>query len=44
LLAAGYAGDFDLEVVGPRIEVEGYGSAIIRSVEAMTAMLDKLNA
>ena len=44
LLAAGYKGDFDLEVVGPRIEEEGYGPAIVRSVEAMTAMLAKLNA
>jgi sugar phosphate isomerase/epimerase len=44
LLAAGYKGDFDLEIVGPRIEDEGYGPAIIRSVDAMTTMLDKLNA
>jgi sugar phosphate isomerase/epimerase len=44
LLAAGYKGDFDLEVVGPRIEDEGYGPAIIRSVDAMTTILDKVNA
>jgi sugar phosphate isomerase/epimerase len=44
LVAAGYKGDFDLEVVGPRIEEEGYGAAIIRSVEAMTAILEKVNA
>jgi sugar phosphate isomerase/epimerase len=44
LLAAGYTGDFDLEIVGPRIEEEGYGAAIVRSVDAMTTMLDKLNA
>ena len=44
LLAAGYAGAFDLEVVGPRIEEEGYGSAILRSVEAISTTLEKLNA
>jgi sugar phosphate isomerase/epimerase len=44
LLATGYEGDFDLEVVGPRIEEEGYGPAIIRSVAAMTDLLSKLNA
>jgi hypothetical protein len=31
-------------VVGPRIEEEGYPSAILRSVDAMTTMLEKLKA
>jgi sugar phosphate isomerase/epimerase len=39
LLGAGYAGVFELEVVGPRIEAEGYASAIPRAVNAMEAML-----
>jgi sugar phosphate isomerase/epimerase len=40
LLAAGYAGCFDLELIGPRIEEEGYASAAVRSVERLAAMLD----
>ena len=42
LLAAGYDGAFDLELIGPRIEAEGYASAIRRSVSALDAMLDRL--
>lgn len=44
LLDAGYTGDLDLEVVGPRIEDEGYASAICRSVEALSRLLDDLGA
>jgi sugar phosphate isomerase/epimerase len=40
LLDAGYAGAFDLELIGPAIESEGYDSAIPRSVRALTAILD----
>jgi sugar phosphate isomerase/epimerase len=40
LLAAGYDGAFDLEMVGPRIEAEGYRTAIVRGV----AYLDQLLA
>ena len=43
-LAAGYAGDFELELVGPRIDAEGYASAISRSVERLSALLDDLGA
>lgn len=39
LLHAGYAGVFELELIGPRIEAEGYASAIPRAVNAMEAML-----
>ncbi len=39
LLRAGYAGVFELELIGPRIEAEGYASAIPRAVNAMEAML-----
>jgi sugar phosphate isomerase/epimerase len=43
-LAAGYAGAFELELVGPRIDAEGYASAISRSVERLSALLDDLGA
>jgi len=39
LLGAGYSGPFDLELVGPAIEAEGYESAIARSVEALSSLL-----
>jgi sugar phosphate isomerase/epimerase len=39
LLAAGYGGVFDLELIGPRIEAEGYPSAVERSVAALEALL-----
>jgi sugar phosphate isomerase/epimerase len=44
LLDAGYAGAFDLEIMGPRIEAEGYRSAIRRSVERASELLDRLGA
>jgi sugar phosphate isomerase/epimerase len=44
LLDAGYAGVFDLELVGPRIEDEGYPSAIARSCTWLTDLLDSLSA
>jgi sugar phosphate isomerase/epimerase len=44
LLDAGYEGPFDLEVLGPRVEEEGYGSVIRRSVERTMVMLDRLGA
>jgi sugar phosphate isomerase/epimerase len=40
VIAAGYDGTFDLEIIGPRIEAEGYESAIRRSVDALTGLLD----
>lgn len=36
---AGYAGVFDLELVGPKIEEEGYASAIERSCRYLAALL-----
>jgi sugar phosphate isomerase/epimerase len=39
LLAAGYAGDFDLELIGPRIDAEGYDTAIPRALTAMNSLL-----
>ena len=44
LLAAGYAGVFDLEMIGPRIEEEGYPSASTRAVEYVGALLTRLGA
>jgi sugar phosphate isomerase/epimerase len=44
LLDAGYEGAFDLEILGSRIEEEGYASAIARSVERASEILDRLGA
>ncbi len=44
LLGAGYPGAFELELVGPRIEDEGYRSAISRSVERLDLLLSRLDA
>lgn len=42
LLRAGYTGPFDVELVGPRIEEEGYASAVPRAVAAVEALLRDL--
>jgi sugar phosphate isomerase/epimerase len=44
ILDAGYEGAFDLEILGPRIEAEGYASALRRSVERMSELLDRIGA
>lgn len=44
VLDAGYRGGFDLEVMGPRIEEEGYASAMRRSVERASELLDRVGA
>lgn len=44
VLAAGYEGAFELELVGPRIDAEGYASAITRSVERLGDLLADLGA
>jgi len=44
LLAAGYGGVFDLEMIGPRIEDEGYASASTRAVEYVGDLLRRLDA
>jgi sugar phosphate isomerase/epimerase len=44
VLSAGYSGCFDLELVGPRIDEEGYESACRRSVDRLTEMLTALGA
>ena len=40
ILAAGYEGDFDIELIGPRIEEEGYEGAIRRAIDATSALLE----
>ena len=44
VLDAGYEGPFDLEILGPVIEVEGYRAPIVRSIERANEMLDRLGA
>jgi sugar phosphate isomerase/epimerase len=44
LLAAGYQGFFELEIVGPRIEAEGYASAVRRSLAHLSSVLESLGA
>jgi sugar phosphate isomerase/epimerase len=41
LLDAGYQGLFDIEILGPKIEEEGYASAIGRSIEWLSERLQK---
>ena len=43
-LDAGFEGTFDLEVMGPRIEEEGYPAAVRRAVERAGELLDRLGA
>ena len=42
VLDAGYTGVFDLELIGPQIDAEGYESAVPRAVEALSTTLGKL--
>jgi sugar phosphate isomerase/epimerase len=44
LLVAGYRGSFELEMVGPRIEEEGYASAITRGVAVLDELLVRSSA
>lgn len=39
---AGYEGTYDVEIIGPRIEEEGYPSAVARSLAWMTDLLTEL--
>ncbi len=42
VIAAGYAGAFDLELIGPRIDDEGYEIAVPRAIAALSEMLDEI--
>jgi sugar phosphate isomerase/epimerase len=42
VLAAGYDGVFDLELIGPQIDAEGYESAVPRAVDALGSLLGEL--
>jgi sugar phosphate isomerase/epimerase len=44
VLASGYTGVFDLELIGPKIDAEGYASAVPRAVDALGSMLTALHA
>ncbi len=44
VLESGYTGVFDLELIGPKIDAEGYASAVPRAVDALGAMLTDLGA
>jgi len=44
VLAAGYDGTFDLELIGPRIDEEGYESSSRRAVEYVGDLLTSLGA
>jgi sugar phosphate isomerase/epimerase len=44
VLEAGFEGTFDLELMGPRIESEGYASVIRRAVDRSSELLDRLGA
>jgi sugar phosphate isomerase/epimerase len=44
VLAAGYGGVFDLELIGPRIDEEGYDAAVPRAVATLGALLTELGA
>jgi sugar phosphate isomerase/epimerase len=44
LLESGYSGVFELEILGPRIEHEGYLSAIVRGLAHLEQLLDQLIA
>jgi sugar phosphate isomerase/epimerase len=41
-LDAGYSGPFDLEILGPQIDAEGYPSAIQRSLERLNEIFGRL--
>ncbi|MFT3966502.1 MAG: TIM barrel protein [Sphingobium sp.] len=44
VLDAGYAGVFDLELVGPRIVAEGHRAATARAAERLSDILERLGA
>ena len=44
ILDAGYTGMFDLELIGPKIEAEGWFSATRRSLEAASEILGRIGA
>jgi sugar phosphate isomerase/epimerase len=44
MLDAGYEGTFDLELIGPRIDEEGYEAACTRSVSALGDLLESIGA
>jgi sugar phosphate isomerase/epimerase len=41
---AGYRGPYELEIVGPRIDAEGYASAVARSIAHVDGLLRRVSA
>ena len=44
VLDAGYEGAFDLEILGPKVEEEGYRAPIARSLDRASEILERLGA
>jgi sugar phosphate isomerase/epimerase len=44
IITAGYEGTFDLELIGPRINDEGYEAACTRAVTALGGLLESIGA
>ncbi len=44
ILAVGYTGAFDLEMIGPLIEAEGYEKAVPRAANALRVLLDDIQS
>lgn len=44
LVDAGYTGAFDLEILGPQVEEEGYRAPIARSIERLNEILERAGA
>ena len=44
VLEAGYEGPFEIEMIGPRIDAAGYETAVMRSIEYLSRVLERLGA
>jgi sugar phosphate isomerase/epimerase len=44
LVDAGYRGAYDIELIGPRIETEGYEQAVTRAVRHVDRLLREIGA
>jgi sugar phosphate isomerase/epimerase len=44
VLEAGYEGPFEIEMIGPRIDAAGYEVAVMRSIEYLSGVLERLGA
>lgn len=44
VVEAGYEGPFEIEMIGPRIDAAGYEGAVMRSIEHLSGVLERLGA